>query len=508
MMEGLDAPGRGTPPSPLRDTDRPRLNSTTSGHIAEARSPVSSIGVLPSSLPDFHQASMRGQPKPSAAVESQNESPGRQTSEQQAATARRLKPHSRSSLSIDKGNRPEGLTPIQPVSKKPRPTKWQFGIRSRNQPAEAMLAIYKALRAMGAEWEIPKARKAGGGSSGDASPRDGSPDATQSDDGDSSDSGGHERESARQHGYDSDSDLDDDGRSTSSWSVRGCDRDGESKANRYNSKNDWGYLVPQDPWIINARFRKGDMYAPGVAHPTSAHSSRVDLVDRPVQRHRASSAASSASTAPSAAGSDSGVNAGTANATTAAPGRRPESAHSLYSAGSRAGSRRELVGGGGGDDSPAAGDTLLDDSAYVYLTIQLYSIEKEFYLVDFKCAGYERLVRSLVVRAGGPVSQSDTDTAEDAAGDDDGDADEDDDGEERTSAGNAPAAPQMESKDFAPAPPPPTRMRTSATPTSARGPTHEELVGQGRATEEKDVSSPFPFLDVASRLIIQLAEAE
>ena len=54
----------------------------------------------------------------------------------------------------------------------------------------------------------------------------------------------------------------------------------------------------------------------------------------------------------------------------------------------------------------------------------------------------------------------------------------------------------MEVKDFAP----PT--------TSARRGAHEELVGQGRATEEKDVSSPFPFLDVASRLIIQLAEAE
>jgi carbon catabolite-derepressing protein kinase len=32
--------------------------------------------------------------------------------------------------------------------------KWQFGIRSRNQPYEAMLCLYKALAAQGGVWEI------------------------------------------------------------------------------------------------------------------------------------------------------------------------------------------------------------------------------------------------------------------------------------------------------------------------------------------------------------------
>ena len=36
----------------------------------------------------------------------------------------------------------------------------------------------------------------------------------------------------------------------------------------------------------------------------------------------------------------------------------------------------------------------------------------------------------------------------------------------------------------------------------------DKRVGEGRALEEKEISSPFPFLDVASALIIQLAEAE
>jgi hypothetical protein len=34
-----------------------------------------------------------------------------------------------------------------------------------------------------------------------------------------------------------------------------------------------------------------------------------------------------------------------------------------------------------------------------------------------------------------------------------------------------------------------------------------EFVGAGRTSDEKDITSPYPFLDLASRLIIQLAEA-
>ena len=31
---------------------------------------------------------------------------------------------------------------------------------------------------------------------------------------------------------------------------------------------------------------------------------------------------------------------------------------------------------------------------------------------------------------------------------------------------------------------------------------------EGRLWEEKDITSPFPFLDLASKLIVQLAEAD
>jgi carbon catabolite-derepressing protein kinase len=76
-----------------------------------------------------------------------------QSNAEKAETARRLKPHSRSQLKLDEANKkPAGMTPV-PV-KKSKPTKWQFGIRSRNQPLEAIGCIYRALQKLGAEWVI------------------------------------------------------------------------------------------------------------------------------------------------------------------------------------------------------------------------------------------------------------------------------------------------------------------------------------------------------------------
>lgn len=75
------------------------------------------------------------------------------SAEGQAATARALKPHSRSVIDLDKlrFEPPTG----QPLEKQPkRSRKWQFGIRSRNQPYEAMLYLYRAIAAQGGLWDI------------------------------------------------------------------------------------------------------------------------------------------------------------------------------------------------------------------------------------------------------------------------------------------------------------------------------------------------------------------
>lgn len=131
------------------------------------------------------------------------------------------------------------------------------------------------------------------------------------------------------------------------------------------------YKLPADPWVLRVRWKKGGMYPPGTIPPGSTHSSSIDL--------------------------------------------RRQSIVSLNSTGGSLPSQ---------ENSPlkASAETDPDDSVVMHLDIQLYEMEASVYLVDFKCAGYERT--------------------------------------------------------------------------------------DGMFVEEKDTTSPFPFLDLASKLIIQLAEAD
>jgi carbon catabolite-derepressing protein kinase len=427
------------PPSPLAAVDHPRHGSTSSASAMEGRSPASTIAILPSSLPDYHAAYMKGQhlkssqQSPPQGDETPTEAERPRTKEEQEATARRLKPHSKSSANLHRHTeKPEPLTTIpEKSSKKPKPIKWQFGIRSRNTPAEAMLAIYKALSKMGAQWEVPRAREPGAGS-GDGSPernRDGSQSPEYSD---------SDPEAGTDPEYATHFEPERRRRRRAEQQNNGrCGRE------RYGRWNDYGYSVPEDPWVIHARFKKEGMFPPGVAHPSSTHSSRVDLTAAESIRRRSSGLSSGV---PSASGSAENI-----AATGPAPAQNTSATPSA---------------------SSSTTDTMRwprpNESVWVYVTIQLYSIEKDFYLVDFKCAGYERLVRRFAKEISGS-NEGDVVVVDRAPeGYQDGDGTEDEEG--------------------------------------------EELVGIGREKEgdggkEKEKSSPFPFLDVASRLIIQLAEA-
>lgn len=410
--------GRPPPPSPMQSMEHPRHGSTGSASITEARSPASSIGILPSSLPEYHLAYMKGQVNkhvPSQQAEDKEvELDHPRTKEEQEATAKRLKPHSKSSANMHRNmEKPEPMTSIpDKQAKKQRPTKWQFGIRSRNTPAEAMLAIYKALRRMGAEWEVPKPKESGaesGRSSPDRSNRAGdeSPEYSDSDPDAGTDpeyATHSEQERRRQRRKD---------KRPQNSETRGRER--------FGRWNDYGYTIPEDPWCLNARFMKDGMYPPGIAHPSSTHSSRVDLSAENARRR----SSTVSSVAASATGSTENV---------AATGPPLSATNSLQ-----------------GRYWPRP-----DEKVWVYVTIQLYAIEKDFFLVDFKCAGYERLVRRFASEV------NDGEEPEMLRKNSDGGEGEDDD---------------------------------------------EDLVGEGRYADEKDISSPFPFLDVASRLIIQLAEA-
>lgn len=437
-----------TPPTAL--TERVRHGSSSSGQGVDARSPATTIAVLPSSLPGFHKAFMEGHPPPAKSLADQlpdNDKP--RSHEEQLATARALKPHSRSQLNLDQAaKKADGLTPVP--ARKTKPTKWQFGIRSRNQPTEAMLAIYKALMAMGGDWEIPSIRRPGHRS-------ENAPSRSPSD-----------------SDYESDADPGDvDPRASRSRHSGGLEVKSSRTSHRraHGMQNDWGYQVPEDPWIINARFRKDSMFPPGVIN-SSTHSSRVDLVEG-----SATAAAETARRRGSLVTTSSTASLDASNTTAAST-------------------------------ESAAPQIDPDESVYVYLTIQLYSIEKDFFLVDFKCAGYERLIKEL-------VREIKTEIEDDAPGEE---------------------AQEQHESDLPSPDPPETSLGTS--PDEERGRLRhtekstvwkrlddlgkadygdwDEKVGEireraleipaGRYFKEKVATSPFPFLDVSGNLIIHLAE--
>ncbi|TPR01104.1 Meiotically up-regulated protein [Aspergillus niger] len=223
---------------------------------------------------------------------------GGRSPEEQEATARALKPHSRSIIDLEKLRLepPEGRSaPHQP--KKSR--KWQFGIRSRNQPYEAMLYLYKAIEAQGGIWEIQPAGADGlqiGVKPADA----GQPPPLQSK-------------------Y---PDLPSD------------------------------YYIPKEPWFIRARLLKEGVRAPGPS--TSVHSSRSDLEEL---RRR--------------------VNLSSAPASLDDRNLTPE--HASMSGPSSATQHHSI--------------SRISYGVWVFVDIQLYQLEENNYMVDFKCDGYQNVIR-------------------------------------------------------------------------------------------------------------------
>ncbi|KAL6234951.1 hypothetical protein BDW75DRAFT_210961 [Aspergillus navahoensis] len=308
---------------------------------------VSHVRILPTSLPYVHDQLMEQRERERERAREDlgeqvqatldEEDPGRtaRSPEEQEATARALKPHSRSIVDLEKLRLepPEARTaPHQPPR---RSRKWQFGIRSRNQPYEAILYLYRAIKAQGGLWEMQPT------DSGTAVPE------TES------------RERPLQTKY---PDLPSD------------------------------HYVPKDLWFIRARLLKEGVHAPGLS--SSIHSSRSDLEEM----------------------------------------RR----------------RFNIPGTGGAEDKTSLGETLttsgpssatrdlsisrISYGVWVFVDIQLYQLEENNYMVDFKCDGYQNVIRSEGDAEWHPISK---------------------------------------------------RFRN----------------------KEKEVTSPYPFLDVASDLVAQLAVA-
>jgi carbon catabolite-derepressing protein kinase len=175
VKDAADTPTSPPPvrPSPLLDAMSPRSNSSIGTDRSTMIRPyISKIGILPSSLPAYHRDFMearrsgRSLESTLSTAHSEAHEPHPQTEAEKAETARRLNPHSRSQLKLDEANkRPAGMTPVP--AKKVKPTKWQFGIRSRNQPLEAIGCIYRALQKLGAQWVVDENWEASRNESGD-----------------------------------------------------------------------------------------------------------------------------------------------------------------------------------------------------------------------------------------------------------------------------------------------------------------------------------------------------
>lgn len=339
------------------------------------QSPSSNIGILQSSLPVMHRAFMLGPQAPPPA------------------------PPASTSLPTPRSLEGTRITTINPTPlagrSRARPIKWQFGIRSRNAPLEAMGCIYRALGKLGAEWTEQIEEPGDLHHSGDSSPDP----------------------------YYSDSDSDHERRG----------------GHRHHNDHHSQARLPKDPWIIHARWKK---YAPAV-------------------------------------GSDDGQPGSTTTPTFPTEG----------------------VEESGRDE----------DYVYIHLAIQLYQVEIDNFLVDFKCAGYERLPLNPSqsppsVPTTPPVAAHIHSNSTPSTAPPSGTTTPIEGGIKKpkvkkrvgfleTLGGEAEEGEKVREEGE-------TERRGGAEAVRA-GTRREERKGE----EEKDVNSPFPFLDVAGRLICQLAEA-
>ncbi|KAI5287186.1 Protein kinase [Ascosphaera acerosa] len=369
--------------------------------------------------------------------------------EEQAASARALKPHSRSLVDLHRlnfdpaaaataaGAAGTGAGAGAGAAAKPvRKRKWQFGIRSRNQPYEAMLFLYKAIKAQGGVWQIEPAEA-------EQAAEQPEPETDTDTEGPSArrerhaarDSGSGGRHHHRHHGQQQQQQQ-----QQPDGDTNGADRQhrpGEGRSSnpsisaakamaarvpkyhtvlqsKYPSISP-DYYIPRDLWVIHARFLKRGV---SVSHLLSASNT--------VSRAASGSARNALSSHHGSAGAE-----------------QPAAAHppSPFSATHRLAANKDIIHG-----------------VWVFIDIQLYALDATNYVVDFKCDGYQNVVYCPALAA--QVRE----TAYDAAG-------------------------------------------------RRAGPSEQELNGQAGwkpvsrrvQTTEKQVSSPYPYLDVVSDLVAQLA---
>ncbi|RMZ85458.1 hypothetical protein DV737_g836, partial [Chaetothyriales sp. CBS 132003] len=377
--------------------------------------------------------------------------------EEQEATRSALKPHSRSvtQLSSLGTSKPDPLTALKSSDeRKPAPRvknrRWQFGIRSRNQPWEATKCLYEALLRCNATWNIIPAT-ANDNPNGD---EDCGPPAIEL--------GPGEQHKILQYRY---ADMPED------------------------------YYIPHDMNYIEARILKRGVHIPGDQESVSASSSVASLPSEAKAQLRKhiqqlghnvsddvekalgikddarpktkSPRSSEHSSRPQSSYVDQHIDALTSP--TQAPISRPDSLHTLY---------KHL-------SSDHVG-------IYVYMTIQIYQIESSVFVVDFKCDGYVNVVWS--------SSDKRVKAARSPAGGDSGSALPSPDSTSRPANDLPKPFSQLSLRDSA---------GRGVIDHSGGSNEHGEWIAVSKRYKgvEKEVTSPYPFLDVASDLVASLANS-
>lgn len=461
-------PSRGEHPRQSRT-----MSETPSLQREEEKPRASNVRVLNTSLPHVHDELMQLREKaksrgldpdtilhPSQAHETDDQTSAipeevtddkgntiYRSKEEQDATSKALKPHSRSVIAINELRipKPEMMTSVTQESKsgagKPRQRKWQFGIRSRNQPYEAMRSLFGALKEQGAEWEIVPATKS---------------------------EGSHEHE--------------EDGLPPPPPDLAPGEQ--HTRLQRKYSDIPSDYYIPRDPWNIRARILKRGMLMPGEEPSISANSSAVSLpteARNQIKKHLEHFGGYVSEELSKIMGQPNGLPSKTKSLSTySSDPSRPgtgmddhEHGHDAFAGPGKPPSRADSL-------NPFHKKNASDDiGVWVFIDVQLYAIEPNVYVVDFKCDGYQNVVlhdpKKERERAKSPTSSGQSTVTTPGAS--------------RPTSGVGGVAVHVEAESG----------------TSPEDKPYWRPVSKRYRNIEKETTSPYPFLDVASDLVAQLA---
>lgn len=377
---------------------------------------------------------------------------------EQEATSRALKPHARipNAANEPRGHRekPDGMTPVPektPAASRPKARKWQFGIRSRNAPFEAMKCLYSALEAQKAVWEVIPALA-------------------------------NEVEGNGEEGKEN---------MPPSPPHLGEDEQHMILQSRYPGlPND--YYIARDPWFIRARMLKRGMFAPGEGPTFSATNSVINLAAEQSLRKKVEEMggylSSDLRNVPKPDGAD-GSAAKPGSQPTSAQNTRPSSA-----VGEMSMPGQDAFTGPGQIISPSGSMTSTPSrepnpniGVWVFIDIQLYMLETNNFMVDFKCDGYQNVRYDPNYSTRTPRTGNSSRMTSPA--------------QSRPTSGFGTIKPgeqfQVHEGDG--------QSKTGCENGESKG--EWRPVSKRIRNKEKEITSPYPYLDVASDLIAQLAVA-